>query len=179
MSKSLFEIEGFADLEKTLKKLGDDKTKRREVLKILGQLANSTKKKAQELAPAETRILRVRSRSYLRKKRVVGGSRSKNKKAEEIEENYTPGLGKKSIGKKVMRRAKNPMLVVRANNTDIGGYKGYGGFYMRQWVIRGTKKFKGNPFMDKAYSQTKGGVIGKAEQQMARYFQKQIKRLGL
>lgn len=168
MSKSLVEIKGFDVLERKLKSLTNDKVKRREVIKLLGQVANPTVKVARNYAPSAGH-LQPRIKTYVRKKRQVRNV--------VVEQNYTSGLGKESIGKKILRKARNPMLVVRANDKDIGGKKGYGGFYMRQWVIRGTKNYDGNPFMDTAYRLTKGRVTKDAELKMARYIQKQINRL--
>lgn len=165
---SIVKIEGFENLQKIIKKIGDDKTKRREVLKILGQVANPTKKAAQQFVPIGG-FHKVRKELYLRKKRQV------NKVV--VEDSYTPGMGRKSIGKKVMRRAKNPMLVVRANDIAIGGKKKYGGFYLRQFVLPGTKHQAANPFMEKAYKSTAGMVSRSVEKRVARYLQKQIDRL--
>ena len=50
MSKSLVEIEGFAQLQAKLKTL-PDKVKKREMLKVLGQVANPTVKAARANAP--------------------------------------------------------------------------------------------------------------------------------
>lgn len=165
MAKSLVEIKGFSQLQQKLQKIGDDKSKRKEVLKILGQVANPTKDAAKRLAPTGG-LHKVRDEFYMRKKRQIGKT--------VVERRYTPGMGAKSIGKKVMRRAKNPVLVVRANNITVGGKKGYGGFYLRQFVIPGTKYMDPNPFMDKAYEQTEGRVTVDAERKMERYIQRQI-----
>lgn len=168
MSKSLIEIEGFAELQRQLTKLGDDKTKRKEVRKILGQVANPTVAAARNLAPTDKGIL-VRGKRYARKKRQVRNV--------VVQENYTTGWAKKSIGKKNLTKAENPMLVVRARDIAIGSKKKYGGWYVRQMLIRGTKNIKPNPFMDKAYQQTQGRVTKDAEKKVARYIQRQIDRL--
>ena len=136
MSKSLIEIEGFAELEKKIKALGNDKVKKREVLKILSQVANPTVKAVKALTP-------VRS-----------------------------GIGKKSIGKKNMRKTVNAVLYVSPRSS-----KRADGWYLRQFVIRGTKYQKANPFIDKAYSQTSGRVTKDAEVKVAKYIQKQINKL--
>ncbi|TVZ55601.1 hypothetical protein OD91_0856 [Lutibacter sp. Hel_I_33_5] len=168
MSKSLVEITGFNELEKKLKNLTNDKVKSREVRKILGQVANPTVKAAKQLTPSASDI-KVNGKSYSRKKRQV--------RKTVVEENYTAGMGKKSIGKKMLTKAKNPMLVVRARDISIGGKKKYGGFYLRQFILRGTKNIKSNPFMDKAYNQTKGLVTAAAESKITKYIQKAIDRL--
>lgn len=170
MSKPLVEITGFDELEQKLKRLSDDKSKKKEVLKILGQVANSTVKAVREEVPVGGEI-KVRGKVYARKKRQVRNV--------VVESSYTAGMGKKSIGKKVMRKAKNPMLVVRARDITIGSKKKYGGFYLRQFVIRGTKFIKANPFMDRAYSRTKGLVTQDGVKKVENYMQKQINKLGL
>lgn len=152
MSRSIVEIEGFAELERKLKGL-PDKVKKREVLKILGQVANSTVSAARSEAPIS------------KKKHSISGKT----RAYRL---FMPGNLKKSIGKKVLRNAKNPMLVVRANSG-----KTYDGFYGRQMVLRGTKFQKANPFMDRAFSQTEGKVSVEGEAKVAKYIQQQIDRL--
>ncbi len=136
MNKSLVEIKGFAELQKKLKSLGNDKVKKREVHKILGQVANPTVKAAKSLTKARS------------------------------------GVGRKSIGKKNMRRTKNAVLYVSPRSS-----KSADGWYLRQFVIRGTKYQKAQPIMQRAYDQTKGGVTKDAEVKIAKYIQKQIDRL--
>ena len=136
MSKSLVEVKGFEELTKQIKSLTNDKVKKREVLKILGQVANPTVKAVKALTPFVSRI------------------------------------GKKSIGKKNMRKTKNAVLYVSPRSS-----KRADGWYLRQFVIRGTKHQKPNAFIDKAYGQTKGQVTKDAEVRVAKYIQKQINKL--
>ena len=154
MSKSLVEIQGFKELQAKLKRLGNDKDKRKEVLKILGQVANPTVKAAKQLAP-------VSKKTHLQKR-----------KGQRFGTYITPGTGRKSIGKKTMRRAKNPTVYVSPRSV-----KRADGWYLRQFVIKGTRKIKSNPFIDKAYSQTKGLVTADAEKKVAKYIQKRINAL--
>ncbi len=153
MSKSLVEIEGFAELEKQIKLLTNDKVKKREVLKILGQVANPTVKAVKALTPIGSELIKLRGKTYKRK-------------------NYLAGIGRKSIGKKNMRKTKNAVLYVSPRSS-----KRADGWYLRQFVIRGTKYQKANEFIDKAYSQTKGQVTKDAEVKVAKYIQKQINKL--
>ena len=153
MSKSLIEIEGFAELEKKLKALGNDKVKKREVLKILGQVANPTVKAVKALTPVGDVDIKLRGKTYRRK-------------------NYISGTGLESIGKKNMRKTVNAVLYVSPRSS-----KRADGWYLRQFVIRGTKYQKANPFIDKAYSQTSGRVTKDAEVKVAKYIQKQINKL--
>ena len=155
MSKALVEIEGFKELQQKLVKLSNDKDKRKEVLKILGQVANPTVKVAKQLAP-------VSKKAHVQKR-----------KGQSFGTIISPGTGKKSIGKKTMRRAKNPTIYVSPRSTRKND-----GWYLRQFVIRGTKFIKSNPFIDKAYEQTKGRVTSDAEKKVAKYIQKRIDKLG-
>jgi len=155
VSKALVEIEGFKELQQKLVKLSNDKDKRKEVLKILGQVANPTVKVAKQLAP-------VSKKAHVQKR-----------KGQSFGTIISPGTGKKSIGKKTMRRAKNPTIYVSPRSTRKND-----GWYLRQFVIRGTKFIKSNPFIDKAYEQTKGRVTSDAEKKVAKYIQKRIDKLG-
>ena len=163
MSKSIYQIEGFEELQQKIKQL-PDKVKKREVLKILGQAANPTLKAAQNLAPVGSGYINVRGKRYKRKKRQV--------RKTVISDVYTPGIGKKSIGKKNMTRAKNPMLYISPRSR-----KKADGFYLRQFVQPGTKYQKSNDFMIKAYEQTKGLVTKDSEKKIIKYIDKQIARL--
>jgi HK97 gp10 family phage protein len=138
MNKELVQITGFEELQRKIKILGKDSVKKREVLKILGQVANPTVKAAKALTPVRT------------------------------------GIGKKSIGKKNMRKTTNAVLYVSPRST-----KRADGFYLRQFVIRGTKFQKSQDFMNKAYMQTKGLVTADAEVKVAKYIQKQINKLNI
>ena len=167
MASDLYDIKGFPELERKLKQL-PDKVKKRELIKILGQEANPTVKAARNLAPID-KGLKSGDKIYKRKKRQVRNVL--------VQEEYTTGFAKKSIGKKTMTRARNPMIVVKARDIAIGGKKKYGGWYVRQMLIRGTKYIKSNPFMDRAYDQTKGLVTAGAKVKIERYIAKQIARL--
>lgn len=153
MSKSIVEIQGFNELERKLKSL-PDKIKRREITKILGQVANSTVAAAKSQAP-------VAKKPHIQK--------SKRQRFGTV---ITPGSGRKSIGKTVMRRSRNPLVYVSPKK--MGGVDGW---YLRQFVIPGTKHIKSNPFLDRAYEQTKGKVSADAEVKVAKYIQKAIDRL--
>jgi HK97 gp10 family phage protein len=153
VSRALIEISGFEELERKIKSL-PDKVKRREITKILGQVANSTVSAAKNLAP-------VAKKPHIQK--------SKRQRFGTV---ITPGSGRKSIGKTVMRRARNPLVYVSPKKMA-----GVDGWYLRQFVIPGTKHIKSNPFLDRAYEQTQGKVSAEAETKVAKYIQKQIDRL--
>jgi HK97 gp10 family phage protein len=153
VSKALVEIEGFKELSKKLIQLSDDKSKRKEVVKILGQLANPALKAARQLAP-------VSKKPHT----ISGGKRAKK--------TFQPGNLRKSLAKKTMRRAKNPTVYVSPRSR-----KNADGFYGRQFILKGTKKITANPFIDKAHKQTEGRVTADAERKMVKYIQKQIDKL--
>ncbi|MFD0762984.1 hypothetical protein ACFQZW_12910 [Lutibacter aestuarii] len=163
MAKDLYEIKGFDQLQLKLKQL-PDKVKKKEINKILGQVANPTLKAAQQLTPKGSGSIEIGSKKFARKKRQVGKT--------VIATTYTPGYGKKTIAKKAMTRTDNALVYVSPRSR-----KKADGFYLRQWVIRGTKFFKGNNFIQRAYEQTKGLVTADAEIKITKYIQKQINRL--
>jgi HK97 gp10 family phage protein len=154
MAKALFEIEGFAKLQTKIKRL-DDKVKRREVLKILGQAANPTVKAARVEAPKS------------KKPHVQAGKRTYKI--------IQPGNLKKSIGKIRGKRGSakiNAVLYVgpRAKGRKNDGWYG-------AMVHGGTVHQSPNPFMDRAYNKTKGKVTADAEQKIKKYIDKQVTRL--
>lgn len=57
MAKDLVEITGFTELQAKIKKLGDDKAKRKPMIAILRKSAKSTIDKARSLAPKDTENL--------------------------------------------------------------------------------------------------------------------------
>ncbi len=161
--KSIIQVEGFDRLQQKIKQL-PDKVKKREVLKILGQAANPTLKAVQKLAPVGSGFIEVRGKRYKRGKRQV--------RKTVVQDQYTPGIGKKSISKKNMTRAKNPMLYISPRSR-----KKADGFYLRQFVSPGTKHQKPNDFMERAFNSTKGRVTAESEQKIVKYIEKQITRL--
>ncbi|QLE02885.1 HK97 gp10 family phage protein [Galbibacter sp. BG1] len=171
MSRSIFEIKGFKELEQKIKKL-PDKAKKREMVKILRKSAQTTVKAARQEAPQSSRP------HYLR-----GGKK------------IQPGNLKKSIGVQVARKAKNPMIVVRPKSSGK-----YDGFYGRAFVIFGHNVYragfkrsrkgnrsrnslgakaviKANPFMNRAYQRTEGKVSQESLKSTEKYIQKLIDRL--
>lgn len=154
MSKSLVEVEGFGKLQVLIKKLSDDKSKRKAVNRILGQLANPTLKAAKQLVP-------VSKKAHVQKR-----------KSQRFGTVISPGTGKRSLGKKTMRKSANPTVYVSPRST-----RKYDGWYLRQFVIPGTKFQKSQPFLERAEAQTKGKVTADAEQKMEKYIQRQIDKL--
>lgn len=174
-------VEGFADLKNKIKRLANDKDKRREVTAILRKAAASTVAVARAEAPKGSGKIKDKKRKY----RYLGKTRS----------SYTPGEGAKAINVQVMRKAKIPMVVVRANK-----YKNTDAFYLRQFVIPGhniysegfkrnkkgsqeinatgtKKRIHANPFMDRAQNKTQGQVTAAAVPAMEKFLQKRINLL--
>lgn len=179
MSKSIYQIEGFDQLQQKIKQL-PDKVKKREVLKILGQAANPTVKAARSQAPVSKQT------------HWQAGKRTKKL--------IQPGNLRKSIGKIRGKRGSakvNAVLYVgprskgRKNDGWYGamvhdGHNVYRkGFSRKNRKAGSTKRYssqaikfvKANPFMDRAYNQTKGLVTQDSEKRIAKYLNKQIQRL--
>ena len=171
MTKALFEVKGFDQLQKKLKSL-PDKVKKKEVVRVLRKSAKDTISAARREAPQS------------KKPHTLKGGKV-----------IQPGNTKKSIKFQVMRRAKNPGGIVGPRS--LGKYDG---FYARQFVIpghniyrvgfkrnrRGNQKFNSrgakrrvpeNPFMARAFNQTKGRVTDKAREGIEKLIQKQINSL--
>lgn len=191
-------VEGFQELADKIKKLGDDKDKRKESIAILKQIAKPTVAASQSLAPVS------KDRHYSRGKWIM------------------PGTLKKSLGV-ISVKSKNPTIAVgaRAKRKFDGWYAHFlheGHEYFtsatssRQSFLmvkrsrnvsvtntrkgsaknkkRKTKQQRANlrqagrarmtkpqPFLDKAYEQTKGKVTADAEKQFAAFIQRRINRL--
>ena len=154
MTKSLIEIKGFAELEAKIKQL-PDKVKRAEMLKILGQVANPTVSAARANAPQS------------KKEHLISGKRTRKV--------VQPGNLKKSIGKITGKRGLGKQNAVLYVGPKSKGKKNDGWYGM--FVEKGTVKQQSNPFMNRAYEQTKGGVTANAEVKVTKYIQKQIDRL--
>jgi len=175
MAKDVVELKGFNELQAKIKLL-PDKVKRKELLKILGQAANSTVKAARLAAPRSN------------KKHVISG---KGRLPKVIQ----PGNLKKSIGKiKSKRNKENAVLYVgpRSHGRKHDGWYGaivHGGRNIYKTGFkrshksgadnsRGAKsRVAPNEFMSRAYQITKGQVSNEAEAKVAKYIQKQIDRL--
>ena len=155
MAKSLVEIEGFNVLNAKLKALNNDKIKRREMLKVLGQIANPTVKAARTQAPQSA------------KAHLISGKRTRKI--------IPPGNLKKSIGKIRGKKGLGKTNAVLYVGPRSKGRKNDGWYGM--FVHNGTRHQKANVFMDRAYAQTKGKVTADAEQKVTKYVQKQIDRL--
>lgn len=152
MSKSLVEIEGFEELRRKISLLGNDRLKRREMLKLLRQSSKATVKAARAQAPVS------------QAQHVISGKRTRKV--------INPGQLKKSIGNITGRSKDRPTIYVGPRTKG----KRWDGFY-GAFVHGGTKTQRPNEFMTRAYRQTRGQVTAETEKQVARYVQKQINKL--
>lgn len=152
MSKSLVEVEGYDTLLRKVRQLGNDKVKRREMLKILRQASKGTVRAGRAQAPVSS------------KQHVISGSRARRV--------INPGQLRKSIGN-ITGKAKDKAVIYVGPRTKGKRYDGFYGAF----VHGGTKNITADPFMDRAYQQTKGQVTAETEKSVARYIQKQIDRL--
>lgn len=148
MSKQLTQITGFTQLAAKIKSL-PDKVKRKEIVKVLGQVANPTLRAARGFAPLGTR--------------------------KHSRDNAGPGNLKKSIRKKTGNKGINRINAA----VFIGPWKtGKNAGWYAHFIAGGTKRgIAPNNFMAKAYSATKGLVTVDAEKRVAAYIQRQINRL--
>lgn len=161
MSKALVEIEGFEQLYAKIKKLPDS-LKRRELLKIYGQVANPTLKAAKALVPVKTRNLQKSI-----KKRI--GRKGINKV------NAAIFVGPWADGK---FNGWYGAIVEGGHNIYKKGFKRKHKADAAGHNASGAKSFvEGKNYMARAYQVTKGQVTADAERQVTRYLQRQINRL--
>ena len=172
MSKSLVEIKGFTELQSQLKRFVDS-VKRKEVLKILGQVANPSLKAAKGFVPVSTQVhyRYTGVKKGIRRSNVTGADKIK----------ITPGNLKKSLKKIIAKRSKiNAILDVGAKAARRKG-KTPDGYYAHMVVKKGftgkTRVGRTNNFLKQAYDKTQGGVTRDAEKRIERYMQRQINRL--
>ena len=159
MSKTVFEITGFKELNRKIKQL-PYKLKKREMLKVLRIVAKPTVAAARSQAPVGVKA----HKRYSKKDGAVLGR-------------YLPGNLKKSIGNITGKRGlgrNNAVIYVGARSKG----KKYDGYYAGM-VHGGTKYQSANPFMDRAYNQTKGLVTADAEINIAKLIQRQIDKLSI
>lgn len=161
------DVIGFDKLTEQLKRLSNDKDKKREVLIILRNIAKPTLQAAKSNAPISRKTHKARGKTI------------------------APGNLKKSLGNITGKQA-NPTIYVgaRAKGSNNGWYA----HFVHDGVNVYNKGFKrkrtrganasaavsrttGNPFLTKAYAQTNGIVTAEAEKQMAAFIQRRINRL--
>lgn len=170
------EVEGFDRLTDQLKRLADDKDKKKEVLLILKQVAKPTLLAAKGTAPIAER------------KHTISGS-GRTKKI------IQPGNLKKSIGYIIGKKGNavvNPTVYVgpRTRGSADGWYGGmvheghniYAVGFKRKHIKGANdhaakKRTKKQLYMTEAYEQTNGTVTADAEKRMVAFIQRRIDKL--
>lgn len=167
MSNVAVNVEGFDKLVAQIRKLANDKDKRREMLILLRQIANPTLKAAKLFAPI---------------------SRKKHKARGKL---IAPGNLKKSLGT-ITGKSENPTILVGPRAK--GSFDGWYGHFVHEGVNVYNKGYKrkrvrgannkaavsrtpGNPFLTKAYNATNGQVTADAEKRFIAYIQRRVEKL--
>lgn len=155
--KQEFKIYGIEVVANEIKSLGDDKIKRREILKILRRQAKPMKEAMKQNAPESDNVIIVR------------------------DDLYYPGNLKKSIAIKTSPSKKYPNVLVGARYG--AGAKKHDGFYAF-WVDLGIGKHEANPtggknFIQKTFAKTGESTYKHASSQLKKYIDKKAKKLNL
>src|SRR5690606_17659971 len=168
MSSFNVEVTGFDALVNEIKKLADDKTKRKESLMILRQIAKPTLEAAKREVPVSKRV------------HVARGER------------ISPGNLKKSLGTITGKNKENPTNLVGPRVK--GSQKGWYGHMVHDGVNVYRKGFKrkhkkgannnaairrtrANPYLTRAYDQTQGKVTAEAEAKFVKFVQRRLNKL--
>lgn len=159
MAKGLVEIQGFEELQAKIKKLGNDKDKRRPLLKILRKSAKSTIDTARRLAPKDT------------------GNAAKSIKFQTMRRASVPMgiVGPRSLGKYdgwYMRQ-----FVIPGHNIYKKGFKRNRRGNQAANALGAKRRVEPNFFINRTQQITQGKVVGKAIPQTERYIQKLINQL--
>lgn len=168
MSSFRVEVEGFDALVDELKKIANDKTKKRESLIILRQIAKPTLDAARREVPISKKA------HWARRKKLQSGNL------------------KKSLGTITGKNKENPTILVgpRAKRSFDGWY----GHFVHEGVNVYRKGFKrkrvknannnsairktrANPYLTRAYDQTQGKVTADAEAKFAAFVQRRLNKL--
>lgn len=167
MSSLRVDVLGFDDLVRKIKLLADDKSKRREMLILLRQIAKPTLAAAKTLVPVSKKPHKLRGQTI------------------------QPGNLKKTLGN-ITSKSANPTILVgpRAKGNNKGWYgafvhdgvniynKGYKRKHKKGANAAGAKgSTTANPYLTNAYEQTKGTVTADAEEKFAKFIQRRIDKL--
>ncbi len=155
--KQQFKIEGIEAVSNEIKSLGDDKIKRREILKILRRQVDPIKAKMKQNAPESDNVIIVRG------------------------DVYYPGNLEKAIAIKTSPSKKYPNVLVGPRYGK--GAKKYDGFYA-WWIEFANGTHEANPtggknFIQKTFSQTNSGVELTMSSKLKKYIDKKAKTLNL
>lgn len=196
MLNNYIEVEGFDVLLTNLKKIKDDKAKKREILIILRRLSKPVVNVAKSKVPVQ------RSSSNLKTKRtIVGGSLRQSLgiitgKKGNAKENPTVYVGPRVFkGKKAKLSGRNTYGDGWYGHMVDQGHDIYGNYGNKGKVskkgrkgstlgrLRGKSKgnvighVKGAFFMKKTFQATSAGVAKESESAVAKYFQSRIDKL--
>ncbi|MCO7721971.1 HK97 gp10 family phage protein [Myroides odoratimimus] len=200
MSNSVkVDVQGFQELADKIKKLGDDKDKRREGRLILKQVAKSTLLVAQSLAPVS------KERHYSRGKYIIPGTLKKSLGVINVRtDNPSIAIGPRAKSKKfdgwyghfvekgheyftsatssrktfsMIRRTRNVSVTNTRKGSSLNKQRKTKQQRVNLRQAGRARKTKPQPFLDKAYEQTKGKVTQDAEKQFAAFIQRRINRL--
>jgi hypothetical protein len=167
MSNLGIQVTGFEELKQKIKLLANDRDKRKEMLLILRQSAKATLAAAKAIVPKSKKAHKARGRLI------------------------QPRNLEKSIGN-ITGKQDNPTIYVgpRAKSPFDGWYghfvhdginvynKGFKRKHKKGANNHGAKsRIAGNPFMTKAYDQTKSGATADVEKRMAAFIQRRIDKL--
>lgn len=180
MSSSLVEITGFAELQRKLMLLANDKQKRAPMLKVLRKVAQGTVKVAKRKAPVS------------KKPHLISGKRTRRMvQPKNLSKSIGTITGKKGAAK------TNPTIYVGprtkgVNDGFYGNFVEYGhniynkGFKRKRSVSAKAKAHNAAgakssttaiPFMRDTYDQTKGQVTAESEKSVVAFIQKEINKL--
>lgn len=197
MSNSVrVDVRGFEELTNRIRELSDDKDKRKESLAILRQVAKPTVSAAQSFVPVS------KERHYSRGKWIVPGTLKKSLGVINVKgNNPTVAVGARAkrkydgwygafvhegheyfAGASVSSRGGFSMIRrARSMNLRRGSAKNKKRKTKKERArlrsVGRAKMTKPQPFLDKAFEQTKGQVTQEAEKQFAAFIQRRINRL--
>lgn len=159
MAKELVEITGFNELQAKIKKLANDKDKRKPLIKILRRSAKSTIDAARRLAPKDTGVgAKSIKFQVMRRAKVPMGI-----------------VGPRSTGKYDGWYVRQ--FVIPGHNIYRAGFKRNRRGNRAANALGAKSRVAPNFFMNKAKSLTQNKVIGKAIPQTEKYLQKVIDSL--
>lgn len=185
MNRPLVEIEGFEELQANIENLANDKDKRREVLALLRQVAKPTLQAARKYVPINKkkthygRHKKIQPSGNLKKSLGLITSKSDNptilvgarvKGGNDGYYAHFVELGHRIYNQatfSITRNASGRFVSVSKSARARANKKGS--------VSSGNAK--ANPFMQKAYDSTQGGVTADAESKVAAYIQRRIDKL--
>lgn len=168
MSSFSVEVNGFDELVNRLKQVANDKSKRREVLMILRQIAKPTLEVAKREVPVSKKVHIARGQKI------------------------SPGNLKKSLGTITGKNQENPTILVgprvKGSNKGWYGHMVHDGINVyRKGFKRKHKKgannnaavrrTKADPYLTRAYDQTQGKVTAEAEAKFVKFVQRRLNKL--